>query len=275
MEIRKGDDLGQSSKGSLQNSVDDPLTKADMESHQILVSHFRSIWPEVTVVSEEKDAVTKSPYIDINLHSLSARLSPGMVDPKDVRIWVDPLDATKEFTESLTQYVTVLVGIVVNGEPVAGVVHFPFEEHTMWGWVGHSTSFTPASESANKEAFRVIVSRSHAGDIESNAAAMGVESVTPAGGAGYKVAEVLRGHQDAYLHNTLIKKWDLCAGDALLRAAGGRLTDWAGRSLDYSSGEEALVTGGVAAALHNHEKLVSKLAQFDLEKMTARNRPGT
>ncbi len=42
--------------------------------------------------------------------------------------------------------------------------------------------------------------------------------MTPAGGAGYKVLEVTSGREDAYIHVTLIKKWDLCAGNAILNA---------------------------------------------------------
>ena len=35
------------------------------------------------------------------------------------------------------------------------------------------------------------------------------------------------------MHVTKIKKWDICAGDAILRALGGRLTDLDGREVDY------------------------------------------
>ena len=39
--------------------------------------------------------------------------------------------------------------------------------------------------------------------------------------------------KDAYVHVTKIKKWDICAGDAILRALGGRLTDLDGKEVDY------------------------------------------
>lgn len=270
--IHRDGQLEQSSKGSLQNNVDNPLTKADMESHRILVSHLEAAFPGVAVVSEEHDGALPRPTHPLQLRSLWDRLPAQFVDPKDVHVWVDPLDATKEFTESLTQYVTVMACVVVRGEPVAGVIRFPFRDVTLWAWAGHGANFeaAPAPKGGDGK-LRVIISRSHAGDITSSADQLGVGSVTPAGGAGYKVGEVLAGTQDAYIHKTRIQKWDVCAGDALLRAVGGRMTDWAGRDFDYGNPDESAVLGGVAAAVHNHKSLIQGLSQFDFDALVAAN----
>ena len=72
---------------------------------------------------------------------------------------------------------------------------------------------------------------------------------------------MVKGHQDAYVHVTLIKKWDICAGDAILRANGGRLTDLAGKDVDYSSQPkvEEKNEGGVLATMHNHQVYLDAL----------------
>ncbi len=74
--------------------------------------------------------------------------------------------------------------------------------------------------------------------------------------------------QDAYVHVTLIKKWDICAGDAILKALGGRLTTLSGEEVDYSSGGGAIGgpfrgrernEGGVLATMHDHGSYVEAL----------------
>ena len=109
---------------------------------------------------------------------------------------------------------------------------------------------------------RIIVSRSHAGKVHDVAAdVFGTEvTVTPAGGAGFKAWEVVAGRQDAYVHTTLIKKWDICAGTALLSSLGGKMTTLDGSEIDYS-GTPAKVKneGGILATLHDHDLYVDKL----------------
>lgn len=72
------------------------------------------------------------------------------------------------------------------------------------------------------------------------------------GVAGYKVLEVVSGRADAYLHSSLIKKWDVCAGDALLRALGGRLSALDGSDLQYGPQDDPKAKGGLLATLHGH-----------------------
>ena len=57
-----------------------------------------------------------------------------------------------------------MVGIAVDGESVAGVVHYPFSGETIWGWVEHGNNVLDQSEKAPKHS--VIMSRSHTGDAE-------------------------------------------------------------------------------------------------------------
>lgn len=73
-------------------------------------------------------------------------------------------------------------------------------------------------------------------------------------GAGYKVIEVVKGTEDVYVHTTLIKKWDICAGDAILRAIGGTQTDLLGNDINYSHNLNPKNEHGLIATMHDHDK---------------------
>ena len=61
------------------------------------------------------------------------------------------------------------------------------------------------------------------------------------------------------MHVTLIKKWDICPGDAILRALGGKLTTLRGEDVDYAESSGEKNEGGLIAALHDHGAFVNAL----------------
>jgi inositol monophosphatase 3 len=75
--------------------------------------------------------------------------------------------------------------------------------------------------------------------------------------------EVVNRHVDAYLHMTEIKKWDICAGNAIINALGGKMTTLSNEVLDYSS-EYTVNTKGVLATMGKHELYLEKLKPFKL-----------
>lgn len=76
----------------------------------IFVNGLRALFPGVDILSEE----TEPEPLEMGLSSVqSVKLAEDpWLDLKDVLITVDPLDATKEFTENLLQYVTTMVRAV-------------------------------------------------------------------------------------------------------------------------------------------------------------------
>lgn len=173
-------------------------------------------------------------------------------------------------TEHMFQYVTVMVCVAVRGQPTIGVIHNPFTHDTHWAWHRPSLTSTtlhdkpPASAPFNSTKslnHTVIVSRSHFGSVSQLIrGTVGADTqVVYAGGAGYKVLQVAEGRADAYVHSTRIKKWDLCAGNAILAALGGRMSDLHGGRIEYGGAADAVNELGVLAALHEHEWFVERL----------------
>ncbi|CAG0918683.1 unnamed protein product, partial [Notodromas monacha] len=144
--VRKLADLGQKSKGKTREGIDDPVTSGDLNSHRAMYSALVALYPGMSVVSEEHDVNT---YDRGGPSSSWTSFLPGVIAgiPADedlpldeLTVWIDPLDATKEYTENLLDYVTTMVCVARNGRPIAGVVHLPFQNETYWAWVGKGHS---------------------------------------------------------------------------------------------------------------------------------------
>ena len=258
-----------------------------MLSHKAIVYGFKKLFPNLEVVSEEKDRG------DINLDNIEVPSTKGstlehklqnfddeILSYDEILVWVDPLDATQEYTENLQQYVTTMVCIAVHGKPVVGVIHQPFLGKTHWAWVAHGMSEelrminAKSKKNSNLDAPRIIVSRSHAGAVNETAQkAFGKKvKVFPAGGAGFKTLSVLKGEFDAYVHVTLIKKWDICAGNALIKAKNGRMTNLKGQEIDYSDRTKTKNSDGLLVTMFDHIQFQEKLSHIKVIKNTKKHK---
>lgn len=81
---------------------------------------------------------------------------------------------------------------------------------------------------------------------------------------GYKSLEVANRHVDAYLHVTEIKKWDICAGNAIINSLGGKMTTLSNEILYYSSEDDIINKKGLLATMEKHELYLEKLKPFKL-----------
>lgn len=184
------------------------------------------------------------------------------------------------FPESLFEYVTTMVCVAVKGIPLIGIIHNPFTAKTVWAWDGVAVASSlnqirdaPINRMQAAKNPKVIISRSHTGDVENLLKVAFGENVpiTKAGGAGYKVLQVVYGNATNYIHSTNIKKWDICAGNAILNALNGDMTTLANQPIRFGSDATAYVnTEGVIASLRNHDyytkKVYNVLRQIEMLK---------
>ncbi|XP_025003738.1 Golgi-resident adenosine 3',5'-bisphosphate 3'-phosphatase isoform X2 [Gallus gallus] len=240
--VREGNVLNEKAKGKTREGAEEKLTSGDLLSNRRMFHLLRAAFPTVQINSEERvDAADQETVSwDRSIpEDIKEKIQPKEVPAESVTVWIDPLDATQEYTEDLRQYVTTMVCVAVNGKPVIGVIHKPFSEYT--GKVEQVARQTFGNKTV----------------------------IIPAGGAGYKVLALLdvadknQEEADVYIHVTYIKKWDICAGNAVLRALGGHMTTLTGEEISYtgSDGNE----GGLIASINmDHKALIEKLP--DLEK---------
>jgi len=254
----------------------DPQTEADRTAQRIIVGSLEKKYPGLCVIGEEDDVGDVSEEMvvhdldkDVLQHACPDRLQGLKLE--DLTVWVDPLDGTKEFTEGNIDHVTVLIGVSAGGRPVAGVVHQPFygmdtssPGRTAWA-VSDLGVFGIEVAKPQSDLMRIATTKSHGNqNVNDTLAAMNASEIIRTGGAGYKVLLVLEGRADAYVFATPgCKKWDTCAPEALILAAGGAFTDSLNRTIDYSITDKKFHMNwtGVIVTLANHEYYASRVPE--------------
>ncbi|KAM4027862.1 LOW QUALITY PROTEIN: Golgi-resident adenosine 3',5'-bisphosphate 3'-phosphatase [Anomaloglossus baeobatrachus] len=267
--VRESNKLNENLKGKTREGADEKMTRGDLLSNKKMANLMKNSFPGLQVNTEEhlgeddKEAISWDHIIPSEIKDIVK--NPKLVPSESITIWIDPLDATHEYTENLVNYVTTMVCVAVN-EPIIGVIHKPFTSYTAWAMV-EGGSNTKKRTSYNEKTPTVIVSRSHSGAVKDmTLKTFGNQTkMISAGGSGYKVLSLLdiTGNDqeiaDVYIHNTYIKKWDICAGNAILSALGGQMTTLKGEEIIYtgSDGNE----GGLLASIGmDHDALVEKLS---------------
>jgi len=193
----------------------EPVTEADRAASRLVLEGLAAAFPDDARLSEE-DA------------DLTAPLARG-------RCWViDPLDGTQEFVDGRDDWV-VMIGLLVDAEPVLGVVYHPALDQLYRGGPGlglerldgnadHGAALRMPAPPADLAALRLVASRSHrSARLAAVKAALGITDDTPCGSVGLKVTRLASGEFDLYVHPSGgLKVWDTCAPEALVRAAGGQ-----------------------------------------------------
>ena len=168
----------------------------------------------------------------------------GCVPASGVCVYVDPLDGTGEFSRANYGVVTNLIGIAVDGRPVAGVINQPFCGHvpgaglasararTVWGGPGAGVHGLGAADAPPAGALTACANRVKDDRILPSLEAMGVapRDVSWISASGFNMLEVISGRRTLYVVTRKgTKKWDTCGATALVEARGGRVTDVLGR----------------------------------------------
>ena len=203
---------------------DTPLTLADRRAHEIIVRHpRRSSYP---VLSEE------------------GKLSPYDERKSWERLWiVDPLDGTEEFLQRNGEF-TVNIAFVEKGKPVCGVIYVPATRTLYYGFAEFGafkigdTSVLKTDADIIRQAQRLPVGRSAKGFVcvasRSHLSAETEAYITLlrhrhgdlqliSAGSSLKLCRIAEGSADVYPRFAPTMEWDTAAGDAIVRAAGGRM----------------------------------------------------
>lgn len=202
-----------------------PVTEADQRAEAIILSGLKHIAPGIPVIAEEEAAAGRFPT------------TAGTF------FLVDPLDGTKEFISKNGEF-TVNIALIEDGKPVLGAVYAPALGKIWWGSAGKGACMAEVKEGVVGEAGTITVrqpqggliavgSRSHGGaETKAYLEAFTVADFVAAGSS-LKFCLIAEGRADIYPRMGRTMEWDTAAGDAILRAAGGRVETLDGQPLKY------------------------------------------
>lgn len=206
----------------VENKLDgSPVTKADAAAEKIILDGLTEAFPDIPVVAEEAVEAGDLPAVGTRY------------------FLVDPLDGTKEFLKKNGEF-TVNIALVEDGVPVFGVVYAPALGEIYWGTLASAaTSGSASAYKANvvqgsiidaepitvrtppNEGLSVLASRSHLSEETSALIDRLNVAERLSVGSSLKLCWVAAGKADLYPRLAPTMQWDIAAGDAVVRAAGG------------------------------------------------------
>ncbi|MDH3213044.1 MAG: 3'(2'),5'-bisphosphate nucleotidase CysQ [Myxococcales bacterium] len=215
---------------SWEKSEDNPVTLADLESDRAIAEVLRAAFPDDAILSEETQS------------------DPARTRQR--RVWiVDPMDGTKEFTQKIPEF-AVSIALAVDQEPVVGVILNPVTDVAVWATRGDGTyrdgarvrvSSCPSLDAAIVIASRTEISRRQFGPYDG-----WFKEIRPVGSIAWKLACVACGDSDLNISVAPKNEWDVCAGDLLVREAGGAYLAFDGSRRAYNQAK-TLIDAGMAA----------------------------
>jgi len=229
---------------SWEKSKDNPVTEADLEADRSIVARLRAAFPADAILSEE-----------------TAR-DPART--QNSRVWiVDPMDGTKEFIARIPEF-AVSIALVVDGEPVVGAIVNPaagvlvFATRASGAWRAQRNGALDAAElraaahpvsvsgCTRLEDAVLIASRTEISRDQLAPYAPWCKRIVPVGSIAWKLACIASGEGDLNISVAPKNEWDVCAGDLVVREAGGVYCAFDGSQRRYNRPDPLISAGMVA-----------------------------
>ena len=229
---------------------EDPVTIADLKVNDLIIKRIKENYEDINwdILSEEN--------VKRGIHNFNRNSK---------WLWVlDPLDGTKDFIQGTGNYA---MHLALNYEEKSyiGIVLIP-EKNELWisdgenAWSESRDGLKNEIKVKNNKTLQemtLVTSKNHRNEILENLIdKVNFKQVSVMGSIGCKIASIIRGESDIYISLSLPgksspKDWDFAAPEAILRAAGGSITNLENENLTYEN--QSFNQGGVIIASNNKQ----------------------
>ena len=226
----------------------DPVTKADLKVNEIIIKRLKEDFCDIKweILSEE-----------------NVKLGSNKISKNVNWLWIlDPLDGTKDFIQETGNYAMHLA-LNYRKKPLIGVVLIPEKEELwlsngeiVWCEKRDGSKIKPKlSKNDILQNMVCVTSKNHRNPIlKKLIEKINFKEVKAMGSIGCKIASIARGESDIYISLSLPgesspRDWDFAAPEAILKAAGGAITNLENEELSY--GELNYQQSGIIIASNN------------------------
>jgi len=198
-----------------------PVSNGDLEVNKIITKEINNLTPKLPIISEEN---TNNKQID-NLKNF----------------WlIDPIDGTYDYINNLDEF-TINAGLIYENKPIAGIIYAPAKKRMFYSY-GDNLSFEltnnqitrlECNKNFNKDEIKFVsYSNKIKPEIEQIYKKLNVKKYFKMKSS-LKFCVVATGEYDGYVAEPRAYEWDIAAGHAILKNAGGIITDFNGNEILY------------------------------------------
>jgi len=198
-----------------------PVSNGDLKVNEILIKKISQLTPNVPIVSEETSENKSSKSLD--------------------NFWlIDPIDGTYDYINNLDEF-TINAALIINKKPEVGLIYAPAKKRMFYS---HGTNFAfelingkpiklDTSKNFNKNEIKFV---SYSNKIKPEIAKFhkqfNVKKIVRMKSS-LKFCVIAAGEFDGYVAEPRAFEWDIAAGHAILKHAGGVITDFNEKEILY------------------------------------------
>ena len=198
-----------------------PVSNGDLEVNRIISEKIASITPHIPIISEEtSDNKSKNNLKDFWL--------------------VDPIDGTYDYINDRDEF-TINAGLIIDRKPVAGLIYAPAKNRMFYSY-GNELAFELSNEKVvklgcskefNRDKIKFVsYSNEVKPEIKKIHDELNVKKYVRMKSS-LKFCVIAAGEYDGYVAEPRACEWDIAAGHAILKHAGGDVTDFDGKEILY------------------------------------------
>ena len=198
-----------------------PVSNGDIEVNKILTKKISSLTPNIPIISEETSA------------------NKDVKNLKDFWL-IDPIDGTYDYINNRDEF-TLNAALIINKKPELGIIYAPAKKRLFYTFApGYCYEYSNKKEiklnCEKKTKANEVIAVSYSDNLKPQISEIhkliGVTSHKKMKSS-FKFCVIATGEYDLYVAEPRASEWDIAAGHAILKNAGGIITDFDGNEILY------------------------------------------